>query len=96
MAYGDLISLAFEISKQSMGAGLREDLAVLLIWAGQKHTEPKLKRSWVKRFLATVDPRIKMILLAWAGAEFCKAVLEIANAQLAASLAEPAEEDDNE
>lgn len=96
MSYGDLVSLAVEITRQSMGAGLKEDLAVLLIWAGQKHAEPKLKRSWVKRFLETVDPRLKMILLAWAGTEFCKAVLDIAAAQLAAALPSPPEEDDDE
>jgi len=96
MQCGDLPSLAVSIASQAMGAGLKDDLAVLLVWAGQKHAEPKLKRSWVKRFLEAVDPRIKRILLAWAGAEFCKAVLDIAAAQLATALPYPPEEDDDE
>jgi len=93
-AFGRPEQFVAQLLKENMGQGLSLRNQAILVWAGQRAVEPKLKLSWVERFLRTVNPRIREILVTWAAAEFIRSVLEIVTAQL--GLADPPADPDDE
>jgi len=85
MIFGSLEQFATQLLKENMGQGLSLRSQAILIWAGQRAVEPKLKLRWVERFLRTADPRIRLLLVTWATSDFARAVFELAAARLEAA-----------
>lgn len=85
MIFGSLEQFATQLLKENMGQGLSLKTQAILIWAGQKAVEPKLRLRWVERFLRTADPRVRMLLVTWATADFARAVFELAAARIDAA-----------
>lgn len=96
MTMGSLEALAQRLINENMGTGMSLRTQALLIWAGQRAVEPKIKLGWVKWFLESTAPQIRLLLVTWAAADFCRAVLEIAEAKIAAALPEPVDPDDED
>lgn len=95
MIFGSLEQFVNRLIQENMGQGLSVRSQAILIWAGQRAVEPKLKLSWVEQFLLTVDPRVRLLLVTWASADFTRAVLELTAARLDAANP-PADQDDED
>lgn len=96
MTLGSLEQFALRLMKEGMGKGLSLETQALLVWAGQRAVEPKIKLKWVKRFLSSVHPQVRFLLVTWAAADFCNAVLQLAEAQIAAAIPKPADDEDED
>jgi len=99
MVNGSLHSLANNLLGKVGAAGLTgalsEDVAALLVWAGQCWCEKKLTLEKTKRRLAKMTDMERQLLTTWAAADFLTAVLGLLEAQLAKLVPEGADEDED-
>ena len=92
MRLGNLEEFSARLIAQNMGNGMTTDTQVLLIWAGQKAVQPKIKLGTVRRLYQAMHPQIRTLLITWAAADFSTALLAMAGARIAAEHPEPAED----
>jgi hypothetical protein len=92
---GGLQKLAMKLIE---GGGLQltnplpDDMAALLIWAGESWRAPKLTMAKVQKRIAELNGVERTLLSAWAAGKFLIAVLELMEAQVDKAL--PATDDD--
>lgn len=96
MTYGSLPAFVAKLVGHTMGAGLPIEMQAVLVWAGQVSAEPRLKLRRVEALLRSMDPRSRYLLVTWAAADCCRAILEIAEAQINAALPLPLEDGEDE
>jgi hypothetical protein len=90
MTCGSLESLTARITEQSMGLGLSLDMQVLIIWAGQQSTDRKATLKSIKRRLIAMGDKGRALLITWAAADYCNAILQ----KQSAGLPQPATDED--
>ena len=93
MRLGNLEELSARLIAQNMGAGMTLDTQVLLVWAGQQAAQPKIKFGTVRRLLQAMHPQIRHLLVTWAAADFCTALMAMTEARIAAVYPEQDAED---